>query len=131
MDQDDSLIPGVRNEGEPAEVLVLGKQDTLFPRGKSDDLGIDALLESANRDATVIMCAEAVPWRCHRNLVADALTVRGTHVEHIMSGTKARHIRNTLVRFVSMTLFHSSSVNSVIALRTLMPALLMRICTPP
>jgi uncharacterized protein (DUF488 family) len=36
------------------------------------------------------MCAEAVPWRCHRNLVADALTARGIHVEHIMSGTKAQ-----------------------------------------
>ena len=27
------------------------------------------------------MCAEAVPWRCHRSLVADALTARGAHVE--------------------------------------------------
>ena len=31
------------------------------------------------------MCAEAVPWRCHRSLIADALTVRGIAVEHIMS----------------------------------------------
>ena len=30
-----------------------------------------------------IMCAEAVPWRCHRSLIADALTVRGVHVKHI------------------------------------------------
>jgi uncharacterized protein (DUF488 family) len=30
-----------------------------------------------------LMCAEAVPWRCHRSLVADALSVRGAHVEHI------------------------------------------------
>jgi uncharacterized protein (DUF488 family) len=35
-----------------------------------------------------LMCAEAVPWRCHRSLIADALTVRGVRVEHIMSATK-------------------------------------------
>jgi uncharacterized protein (DUF488 family) len=33
---------------------------------------------------TVLMCAEAVPWRCHRSLVADALTIRGYAVEHIL-----------------------------------------------
>jgi len=31
------------------------------------------------------MCAEAVPWRCHRSLIADALTVRGIQTDHIMS----------------------------------------------
>lgn len=36
-----------------------------------------------------IMCAEAVPWRCHRSLVADALTVRGHPVEHIMTPARA------------------------------------------
>lgn len=36
-----------------------------------------------------IMCAEAVPWRCHRSLVADALTVRGCAVGHIMTPVRA------------------------------------------
>lgn len=36
-----------------------------------------------------IMCAEAVPWRCHRSLLADALTVRGHAVRHIMTPTRA------------------------------------------
>jgi hypothetical protein len=36
------------------------------------------------------MCAEAVPWRCHRSLIADALSVRGFHVEHIMSGIRCQ-----------------------------------------
>ncbi len=36
-----------------------------------------------------IMCAEAVPWRCHRSLIADALTVRGHAVKHIMTLTRA------------------------------------------
>jgi DNA-3-methyladenine glycosylase II len=38
------------------------------------------------------MCAEAVPWRCHRSLVADALTIRGAKVEHIIgAGRSSRH----------------------------------------
>ncbi|MFZ0212230.1 MAG: DUF488 domain-containing protein [Candidatus Acidiferrales bacterium] len=37
---------------------------------------------------SAIMCAEAVPWRCHRSLIADALTVRGHAVEHIMTATR-------------------------------------------
>jgi uncharacterized protein (DUF488 family) len=36
-----------------------------------------------------VMCAESVPWRCHRSMIADALTARGVAVEHIMSATKA------------------------------------------
>jgi uncharacterized protein (DUF488 family) len=46
----------------------------------------DALnaLETRARDRrTAIMCAEAVPWRCHRSLISDALTVRGIEVRHI------------------------------------------------
>ncbi len=46
--------------------------------------GIDALLASARRQPTAIMCAEAVPWRCHRSLVGDALLVRGVHVVDII-----------------------------------------------
>ena len=41
-------------------------------------------LESLAASRTVaIMCAEAVPWRCHRSLIADALTIRGVEVRHI------------------------------------------------
>jgi hypothetical protein len=36
------------------------------------------------------MCAEAVPWRCHRSLIADALTVRGIQVDDIMSMKHSR-----------------------------------------
>jgi len=38
---------------------------------------------------TAIMCAEAAPWRCHRSMIADALTARGVEVRHIMSREKA------------------------------------------
>ena len=49
---------------------------------------LDALLRLARRASIAVMCAEAVPWRCHRFLIADALLVRGVHVEHIMSPTR-------------------------------------------
>ena len=46
---------------------------------------IDTLIELGNRKQVAIMCAEAVPWRCHRSLVADALAARGIPVEDILS----------------------------------------------
>ncbi len=45
--------------------------------------GLAQLRALAAKGRVALMCAEAVPWRCHRSLVADALTVRGAHVEHI------------------------------------------------
>jgi uncharacterized protein (DUF488 family) len=50
---------------------------------------IDRLLIEAAAHRTAIMCAESVPWRCHRSLVADAVTARGVEVRHIMSATAA------------------------------------------
>ena len=48
--------------------------------------GINELIKLAEKDGPVTtMCAEAVPWRCHRSLIADALLVRGVKVEHIMT----------------------------------------------
>lgn len=48
------------------------------------------LIRRARKNLIVLMCAEAVPWRCHRSLIADALLVRGVRVEHIMSPTSRR-----------------------------------------
>jgi uncharacterized protein (DUF488 family) len=47
------------------------------------------LIDLGAERRTAIMCAESVPWRCHRSLIADALTARGIAVAHIMSATKA------------------------------------------
>ena len=52
--------------------------------------GLGELLELAEHGRPVIMCSEAVPWRCHRRLITDALIVEGTEVVHIMSGTSAK-----------------------------------------
>ena len=46
---------------------------------------LDKLILEAQKRATVIMCAEALPWRCHRSLIGDALLTRGSHVIDIMS----------------------------------------------
>jgi len=50
---------------------------------------LDALVRQAGVGLTAIMCAETVPWRCHRSLIADALTVRGVGVRHIMTAERA------------------------------------------
>lgn len=50
---------------------------------------LDILMELAREEPTAIMCAEAVPWRCHRSLIADALLVRGIEVLEIASATRA------------------------------------------
>ncbi len=52
--------------------------------------GLNRLIEIGRRGTTAIMCAEAVPWRCHRSLVADALIVRGYSVGEIMSVTNCK-----------------------------------------
>jgi len=54
------------------------------------ETGLDKLIKSAARTQVAIMCAEAVPWRCHRSLIADALVVRGIQVEHVTSATRAQ-----------------------------------------
>ena len=49
---------------------------------------LDELIRLAKQERIAIMCAEAVPWRCHRSLIADALLVRGIRTEDIMSLTR-------------------------------------------
>ena len=49
---------------------------------------LDALIALARAASVAIMCAEAVPWRCHRSLIADALVVRGLDVRELVSESK-------------------------------------------
>ncbi len=49
------------------------------------DENLHQLIKKSKKHRTVIMCAEAVPWRCHRSLIADALTADGFEVRDIMS----------------------------------------------
>lgn len=52
--------------------------------------GTERLLKLAAARPTAMMCAEAVPWRCHRSLVGDALLARGVRVEDIISGKRTQ-----------------------------------------
>jgi len=51
------------------------------------------LVRRASQAPTAILCAEAVPWRCHRQLIADALVARGCTVRHILGpGQEQAHV---------------------------------------
>jgi uncharacterized protein (DUF488 family) len=53
------------------------------------------LIAGAKLQPTAIMCAEAVPWRCHRFLISDALVARGNKVVHIVGGnSRQEHVLN-------------------------------------
>ena len=73
--------------------LNMGWRNTSF-RGYADYMqttefeeSLEELIQLAKQDRIALMCAEAVPWRCHRSLIADALLVRGIRAEDIMSLT--------------------------------------------
>jgi uncharacterized protein (DUF488 family) len=51
---------------------------------------LERIIERAQSERLVLMCAEAVPWRCHRSLIADALVVRGIRVEEVVSAKRTQ-----------------------------------------
>ena len=51
---------------------------------------LNRCVELASAEQVALMCAESVPWRCHRSLIADALLARGIDVQEITSATEAR-----------------------------------------
>lgn len=58
-------------------------------------LALDRLVEKAKDTRTAIMCAEAVPWKCHRSLLSDSLLVRGVRVFHVVHAGPAKEHRLT------------------------------------
>jgi hypothetical protein len=85
----DSINLGWRNEGFRgyADYMQTGEFDEAVSR----------LLQQCEGKRCAVMCAEAVPWRCHRSLLSDALVARGIGVEHILSG--GRHDVHNLTPF--------------------------------
>ncbi len=82
-------LGGLRHASKDS--VNLGWQNISF-RGFADYMatsefqaGLDELKALAEKKTVAIMCAEAVPWRCHRSLIADALTVQSWQVLHIQS----------------------------------------------
>jgi uncharacterized protein (DUF488 family) len=86
----------------------MGWHNTSF-RGFADymqtpdfEAGLRRLITLAKQKKSMLMCAEAVPWRCHRSLIADALVVRGIRVADIV----ARNVPT----FICSLLLHVSGV---------------------
>ena len=61
---------------------------------------LTGLIEQARRERIALMCAEGVPWHCHRSLIADALVVRGVRAEEIINATRLQI--HTLTTFASV-----------------------------
>jgi len=102
----EALAAKVETAGDPARekeaAIVFSVGHSNRPAEKSVRLlrahGIQKVVDvrtAAGRKRVAIMCSEAVPWRCHRSLIADALTVRGVVVRHIMSEASAPDHRLT------------------------------------
>ena len=74
---------------------------------------LEELLMHGQQYPTAIMCAEAVPWRCHRSLIADALVTRGWEVRHIMSPENATlHILTSFAHLEKGTLTYPKPTDS-------------------
>ena len=91
-------MPSLGGRRTPREDSTnLGLKDEGF-RGFADfmatppfEWALRELLAGANEGRTAIMCAESVPWHCHRSLISDALVARGLRVVHLFGGKEREH----------------------------------------
>jgi uncharacterized protein (DUF488 family) len=94
-----SALGGLRKPGKDS--INNGWRNDSF-RGYADYMqtaefwnALEELMMCGRQGPVAIMCAEAVPWRCHRSLIADALVARRWEVRHILSQVKADEHRLT------------------------------------
>ena len=72
--------------------------------------GLDRCLEFAAVERVALMCAEAVPWRCHRSLIADALVARGLEVLEITGDERSKpHALTSFARVAGTTVTYPPS----------------------
>jgi len=88
-------LPGLGGLRHPRKDSINTAWQNASFRGYADymqtpefEKSLGRLIAVSEEHHTAIMCAEAVPWRCHRSLIADALAARGIGVEHILSAAK-------------------------------------------
>jgi len=87
----DSINTGLLEEG------FRGYADHMQTKKFHD--GLDLLIGEAATEATVVICAEASPWQCHRSLLADGLRARGVEVSHLLTADRVEaHCPNPLAR---------------------------------
>lgn len=89
-----SRLGGLRSTSKNSHNL--GWRNLSF-RGYADHMqteefksGLDELLDIASQHQVAIMCAEVLPWRCHRSMIGDALLVRDIEVEHIFDNKNTK-----------------------------------------
>jgi uncharacterized protein (DUF488 family) len=84
----DSINTGWRNDSFRGYADYMQTED--YARNLEELCNLETTWESRteNKTAVAIMCAEALPWRCHRSLIADSLVARGIPVAHILSSSK-------------------------------------------
>lgn len=104
-------MPGLGGLRHPKKDSInLGWKNASF-RGYADYMqtpefsqNLEELIQLARKKRTAIMCAEAVPWKCHRSLIADALIARDVQVEHIIDASAPReHIYTPFAKIVGET----------------------------
>ena len=108
-----------------ADSLNTGWENRSF-RGYADHMqspefaeNIGRVVELASDARCALMCAEAVPWRCHRSLIADALLIRGIRVEHIIgSGKRKPHVLTAFARPEGTRITYPAPADSADELRS-------------
>ena len=95
-------MPGLGGRRHPRKGSINSGWTNSGFRGYADYMQTPAFKKSlercvalAQQEPAALMCAEAVPWRCHRSLIADALNVRGIEAREISSGVRATAHRLT------------------------------------
>jgi uncharacterized protein (DUF488 family) len=88
-------MPGLGGMRHPRRDSINTGWKNLSFRGYADHMqtpefqrDLAELTRLGGQKTTAVMCAESVPWRCHRSLIADALTAHGVPVLHIMSASR-------------------------------------------
>jgi uncharacterized protein (DUF488 family) len=119
-------LGGLRHAKKDSQIN-LGWRNASF-RGYADymltpefEKSLKQLIRLTQHDRIALMCAEAVPWRCHRSLIADALLVRGIRTEDIMSPTRRQihtltpfaKVRGTTVTYPDEVVRHKSKKRTV------------------
>jgi uncharacterized protein (DUF488 family) len=94
-----AALGGLRRPMPPGESVNRGLRNEGF-RAYADHMqteefaeAVARLVDLARADPCAVMCAEAVPWRCHRSLLADALVARGCRVIHLIDRGRAEEHR--------------------------------------
>jgi uncharacterized protein (DUF488 family) len=107
----DSINTGWRNESFRGYADYMQTDEYARNLEKLRDLEASRQSRTENKPAVAIMCAEAVPWRCHRSLIADSLVVRGIPVAHVMNTSAAEpHNLTSFARVVGITVTYPGPV---------------------